>query len=264
MTGKQCVNWQSYDGEDRVVSAREIHLSLEERTTSVFAVKSLIPSLDDAVERFEAGELAVVSGPTKNGKSLFCQSLTVNFARQGQPSLWFSYELTPKGFLGAFPAVPDLYMPMKLRDHDLKWMEDRIEESFQKYHTRIVFIDHLHFCVDMARTRMPSIEIGQVIRRLKGIAVAKEMVIFLLCHTTKGKHEGTLSYESIRDSSFVSQESDTVFMIQRKPDMGENQARLRVEFHRRTGVMDRIVDLVKVGGLLQEVHRGQDGGRMAA
>jgi len=253
MQEKQRVNWADYNGDDRVISAHEMTLTIDRRQNSIFKVKSLLPSLDQAIEYFEAGELVVVSGPTKNGKSLFCQSLTQNFSRQGQPVLWFSYELTPRGFLGSFPSLPELYMPMKLRGHDMGWMENRIDESFEKYRTRIVCIDHLHYCLDMARTKNPSIEIGQVIRRLKGMAVEKEIVIFLLCHTTKGRHEGTLNYECIRDSSFVSQESDTVLMIQRKLDLGESRSRLRVEFHRRTGVMERMVDLIKVNGLLQEL-----------
>ena len=252
MAEEQRVNWQEYSGEDRVVSAHEMALAIDRCRDSIVKVKSLLPSLDRAIEHFEAGELIVVSGPTKNGKSLFCQSLTQNFSRQGQPVLWFSYELTPRGFLGSFPILPELYMPMKLRGHDLGWIEDRIDESFTKYRTRIVIIDHLHYCLDMARTRNPSIEIGQVIRRLKGMAVDKEIIVFLLCHTKMGKHDGTLSYESIRDSSFVSQESDTVLMIQRKQDIGENRARVRVEFHRRTGVMEKYVELVKIDGLLRE------------
>ena len=77
-------------------------------------------------------------------------------------------------------------------------------------------------------------------------------MVFLLCHTTKGKADGTLSYENIRDSSFVSQESDCVLMIKRTPDDGENTARARVEFHRRTGVLEKTVDLIKVDGLLHE------------
>jgi hypothetical protein len=201
------------------------------------------------------GELVTISGPTKNGKTLLAQTLTVNFYKQKSPALWFTYEVPARQFLSQFPELPTIYMPSKLKAHALDWLEDRIMESFLKYHTRITFIDHLHYLVDMARMKSPSIEIGTVVRRLKGIAVANEFVIFLLCHTTKGKQDGMLSYESIRDSSFVSQESDTVFMVQRKPDFGENAARLRVEFHRRTGVMEKTVDLVKEGGLLYEADK---------
>jgi RecA-family ATPase len=252
MTEKQQQNLRDYNGEDRVISSQEMKLTLERRTDSTIKVKSQIPTLDRYIEDFRDGELITISGPTKNGKTLLAQTLTVNFAKQGKPALWFTYEVPARQFLSQFPELPMLYMPSKLKAHALDWLEERIFESFAKYHTRIIFIDHLHYLLDLAKMKTPSIEIGAVVRRLKGIAVSNEMVIFLLCHTIKGKQDGTLSYESIRDSSFVSQESDSVFMVQRKPQCGENAARLRVEFHRRTGVMERTVDLLKINGLLQE------------
>lgn len=245
-------NWNEYQGDDRVISSHEMGLLLSAQKTARVSVKSLMPTLDHYIEDFRGGEVIAISGPTKNGKTLLAQSLTANFEKQGQPSLWFSFEVPARQFLSQFPEMPFLYMPAKLKPHALDWLEDRIAESFEKYRTRIVCIDHLHYLLDIARMRTPSIEIGAVVRRLKGIAVNREIVIFLLCHTVKGKQDGTLSYESIRDSSFVSQESDTVFMVKRTPDDGENTARLRVEFHRRTGVMEKIVYLVKVGGLLRE------------
>ncbi len=253
MIGERREKLRDYKGEDRVVSSHEMKLALDRRPEAVIRVKSLIPSLDHYIEDFRAGELIPISGPTKNGKTLLAQTLTVNFEKQNQPSLWFTYEVPARQFLSQFPELPTIYLPAKLRAHALDWLEERILESFEKYHTRIVFVDHLHYLVDMARMKSPSLEIGTVVRRLKGIAINNELVVFLLCHTIKGKQEGTLSYESIRDSSFVSQESDSVLMIQRKPDMGENAARLRVEFHRRTGVLEKVVDLIKVNGLLQEV-----------
>ena len=134
----------------------------------------------------------------------------------------------------------------------MDWFDDRVQESFLKYNTRIIFVDHLHYLVDLARQKQVSLEIGTIIRRLKTLAVQGDFLIFLLCHTTKGKQDGTLSYDSIRDSSFISQESDAVILIQRKPEIGENAARVRVEFHRRTGVLERTVDLIKVNGFLRE------------
>jgi len=65
--------------------------------------------------------------------------------------------------------------------------------------------------------------------------------------------EDGLSYESIRDSSFISQESDCVLMIKRDKDRGETAAKLSVEFHRRTGVWEKMIDLKKENGYLVEV-----------
>ncbi len=243
---------KNYRGPDQVITSFEFKAALGKKKETAVNVRSLIPSLDAAIDGFQDGELISISGPTKNGKTLLAQSLTVNFSKQQIFSLWFSFEVPARQFLSQFPALPLIYMPSKLKAHAMPWIEERIIESFIKYRTRVIFIDHLHYLVDLARMKNPSIEIGQVIRTLKMLAVNEGFIIFLLCHTTKGKNESDLSYESIRDSSFVSQESDSVFMIKRTPDEGENRARLRVEFHRRTGILESVIDLIKVNGYLQE------------
>jgi len=181
--------------------------------------------------------------------------MTVNFAKQGKPALWFTYEVPARQFLSQFPELPMIYMPRQLKAYAMDWLEERIKESFLKYRTRIVIIDHLHYLFDIQRSKNPSIDIGAIIRKLKGIAVSQEMIVFLLCHTTKGKESGALSYENIRDSSMVSQESDTVLMVKRTPNDGENTARVRVEFHRRTGVLEKVVNLQKQRGLLYEADK---------
>ena len=256
-------NLKNYQGDDQVVTSYELKAKFRDRGDSIVNVKSLIPSLDAAIEGFQGGELISISGPTKNGKTLLAQTLTVNFTKKQAFPLWFSYEVPVRQFLSQFRDLPLIYLPSKLKAHAMDWLEERIKESFEKYNTRIIFIDHLHYLLDLARMKNPSIEIGQVIRRLKTMAVNSEFIIFLLCHTTKGKNEADLSYESIRDSSFVSQESDCVLMIKRTPEDGETAARLRVEFHRRTGVLEKVIDLIKANGYLQEhsYHDRKEGTR---
>lgn len=246
-------NLKEYSGDDQIISSHEMDPKLKESPDSIIRVKSFIPSLDTAIEDFRDGELIVISGATKMGKTLLAQTLTMNFEKQQHFSLWFSFEVPARQFLSQFPEMPLIYLPQKLKAHVMPWIEERIQESFLKYHTRIIFIDHLHFLFDIARTRNPSLEIGTVVRRLKTLAVNNGFIIFLLCHTTKGKSENNLSYESIRDSSFISQESDCVLMIKRRPEVAGNAARLSIEFHRRTGILEKMVDLIKIDGLLQEV-----------
>jgi hypothetical protein len=253
MTAKRLQSLKDYSGEDRVISAPELSLALESIAEPVVTVKSGIPTLDKHTEGFQSGEVYAVSGYTKGGKTLLCQSFTVEMIKQQIFPLWFSYEVPARQFLSQFQGVPFLYMPSRLRAHDMGWLNDRIMEAFLKYRTRVVFIDHLHYLFDIARSRNPSLDIGAVIRRLKSMAVEHGLIIFLLCHTTKGKSAGNLTCESIRDSSFVSQESDSVLMIQRTPKDGENCAQVRIEFHRRTGVLEKVVKLEKVGRYLREV-----------
>jgi KaiC/GvpD/RAD55 family RecA-like ATPase len=60
-------------------------IEFEERPESIINVKSFIPSLDKWVDGFRDGELISISGPTKGGKTLLAQSLTVAFAKQQYP-----------------------------------------------------------------------------------------------------------------------------------------------------------------------------------
>jgi predicted ATP-dependent serine protease len=241
----------------KIISSHEMVLRLkaqgEERP--LVNVRSKLPSLDKAISNFHDGELIAVSGPTKMGKTLLCQSLTKNFAEQQHYSLWFSYEVTPRGFINGFDLedMPLFYMPEALRARSLEWVEEKILQGLEQKNTRIVFIDHLHYLFDLVQKANISLTIGNVIRRLKTLAVTHHLIIFLLCHTTKPGGEGPeLSYNSIRDSSFVSQEADSVFMIQRT---GETLGEMRVEFHRRTGCFGVMIPLVKVGKYLMEEER---------
>jgi archaellum biogenesis ATPase FlaH len=256
MIEEKPMNLSEYKGEDEIISSQEMVLRFQQKPESILNLKSYIPSLDTAVDGFREGELIVISGPTKNGKTLLAQTLTEAFIRQQYYPLWFSFEVPIRQFLSQFPKLPMIYMPAKLKPHAMNWFEERVQEGFEKYHTRIVICDHLHYLIDLARIRNPSIEIGQIIRRLKSLAVEKEFLIFLLCHTTKGASEDNLSFESIRDSSFVAQESDSVLMIKRVPEDGENAARVRVEFHRRTGVLEKKIYLLKIKGFLVEKEQG--------
>lgn len=251
---------KDYDGEDKIVTSYELQMMLKKEKKAEFVnAMSGIPGIDQACEGFRDGELITISGPTKNGKTLFAQTLTNNFCRRAYPPLWFSFEVPARQFLSQFEKTPLIYMPKKLRSRAWDWFEERCMESFVRFNTRIIFIDHLHFLVDLAKQAQMSLEIGTIIRKLKTLAVENNFVIFLLCHTKMGKHEETLSYESIRDSSFISQESDSVIMVRRTPqENDETLAQARVEFHRRTGVMERMVYLKKIGGYLCEVEMKQE------
>jgi len=206
------------------------------------------------MEGLQNGELISISGPTKHGKTLLAQTMTYNMVQRDQEyPLWFTFEVPPKQFLSRFPGgIPMIYMPTKLKNNSLEWLYERCLEAHAKYFTRCIFIDHLHYLVDMARIKNTSLEIGNVIRKLKLFAVQNNFVIVLLCHTTKLNDGEDLSFQNIRDSSLIAQESDCVIMVRRTPKDGEDTAKARVEFHRRTGVLEKYVGLVKVNGLLKE------------
>jgi replicative DNA helicase len=235
----------NYDGEDRVISRFEMEERLKnEKNPYRFFLK--IPSLDNLVDGFETGELIIISGPTKHGKTTLAKTFTERLAEQKINCLWFSYEMPPKQLLKKFPENVLFYLPAVLKSKSLIWIEERIWEAKIKYDVRTVFIDHLHFLFDLAQLRHPSLQIGTLVRQLKGIAIKHNVLIFLICHLTKTKTERLPALEDLRDSSFIAQESDCVLTIFRllKGEEDSNRAKLTIHTHRRTGVMRKSINLI--------------------
>lgn len=241
----------NYSGPDQVVTSFELDDILAQSSDQALCVKSKMPRLDKLLEGFESGELIAISGPRKSGKTLFAQSLTVNFLPV--KSLWFSYELTLKQFLRTFSELPLFISPLKLKAYSLPWLKERILEALVKHGIGVVFIDHLHFLFDLVRVKNTSLEIGQVVRFLKTMAIKYNLIIFLLCHMRKVDLKEEPTDADVRDSSLVSSESDTGLIIWRLTDT-DNQAIVKVAYSRRTGVLDKTFKIAKINGLLREVQ----------
>lgn len=246
---------KDYAGEDEVVTSFDIkhELSTQEKPIKCYTGFAEL-DMADSMDGMEAGELIVLSGPRKNGKTLFGQTITENLYKDDVQCLWFSFELTPRQFIDRFPNLPVFMMPKKMKAYALDWLKERILEGIVKFGISVVFIDHLHFLFDMARVRNVSLEIGQVIRQLKTLAIELNLVIFLMCHTNKIQAiQNDMSDDALRDSSFVSQESDACLMIWRLKDT-MNRACVKLCYSRRTGAWEKSFQLYKINGLLREYH----------
>jgi len=241
----------SYEGKDRILSSHDISKAIREEETPI-QIKSGIPALDYFIDGFQGGELTVISGLTGNGKTLFAQTLTNNFDEQGIKAVWFSYEVMTANFLKSFGEdLPLFYMPSRLTENSLSWINTRIHEAKLKYQIQAVFVDHLHFIVTMNRSNI-SIEIGQCMRAIKKMALQYNVAFFLVAHTQKIKQDVELGLGDTRDSSFIEQEADNVFYIWRTKK--ENQAILKIAKNRRNGIFDKKITLYKVGHYLEELH----------
>jgi replicative DNA helicase len=240
--------WEKYDGEDKVISSYELKEEIEKQKQAdkeALKVYTKIPKLDFNIDGFREGNLVVISAPPKNGKTTLCQTFTNNFAKDGIKSTWFSFEVPMGEFLQKFEEVPLFYTPKQMKDKSLEWLEERIVESIAKFDTKVVFIDHLHYIVDMNKSYQNfSVQIGSTMRELKKIALKYNIIIFLVAHM---KHTGFSNEHGpnvidIRDSSFVGQESDIVMMIWReaKGDEMLDSAFLAVRAHRRTGKLCKV------------------------
>lgn len=254
-----------YAGPDRVVSSIEYAEIVKKRgAVDRPTFYSGIKPLDEAVKGFQPGELIVVSGPTGMGKTLFVDT-TIRYMRETKNlSLFFSFEVTPETIALAHNTPETvLFLPLEHVAMDLEWIRWRCLEAKMKFNCQAVFIDHLHYVIDMGTKNNMSLEIGRVMRFLKkDIALAMNLAVFIVCHVKQLDMESEPAIHHLRDSSFVAQEADMVLMIWRRWDLDfagnkldtrlQGLAMLAVQKARRTGVMGLKIKVRKEGVKLAE------------
>lgn len=285
LRGKQLLEREQllsgYEGPDRIVTSHEMAEELKNTDDSVFQIATGVKSLDRLTDGVEAGELIVVTGPTGEGKTTLLMSITKNMAEAAINSVWFTLEVTPRQFLQKLikssgeetPVLPLFYLPHagledaeeayvksweqkhKRRYEMVDWIEDRIIEAKVKVEKdgnllKAVFIDHIHQIFPMAKMQNVSLEIGDLVARIKNIALTHNLVIFLIAHT-KDDPQGTgrePRKEDIRDSGLITRLADTIIGVWRiknsndgtkqkreEIDEEDKKAKVRVFKNRRTG-----------------------------
>lgn len=256
----------NYSGPDKVVSSLELAEELKNTEESMFIIPTGIKTFDRLHSEsnksdeggVEAGELILVTGPTGEGKTSFLMSITKNMALKNVASVWFTLEVTPRQFLkkiigDASNPVPLFYVPKENTDNQINWIQDRIIEAKVKYNAKVIFIDHIHQIFSIARMDAKSnlsFELGDLVAKIKKIAIDHNLVIFLIAHS-KDDPSGTAREprkEDIRDSGLISRLADSIVGVWRvtnddKIDNNKREAlsefdtksKVRVFKNRRTG-----------------------------
>lgn len=249
-------------GEDAVILSTQVkaELKCKPQTPTYY---SGLGQLDHVLGGFKEGEVIVVAAPTGQGKTLFLQTLTDRFAKKGINGLWFSYEVGLEDLIERFGNdLPVFAVPRKTIGASIEWLETRIWEGKAKFNTKVVYIDQLHFLVNMgllSKSGNTSLAIGVLMRDLKRIALETNTIIFLATHLTKTDgRQSTIN--DIRDSSFIAQEADIVLLLNRTTGGYEvggddvlylNEAKLRIDKNRRKGTL-KSINLYYENGRFQE------------
>ncbi len=189
---------QQYDGDDRVIPIQEAveELNIQKDKYQLF---SKIPRLDEIVGGFREGQLVVVSAPTGQGKTSMMQTFTENF---DEKCLWFTYEVGLEEFIEKFSEIPLFYLPRQLKQNSLVWLENKIIEAKAKFGCKVIFIDHLHYLLEMqkmAEAKSISLLVGMMMRELKKMAIHHEIIIFLVSHMRKILYDRLPEIEDLRD-----------------------------------------------------------------
>lgn len=235
------------------------------------------PELDKITEGFCPGELIILSAPTKSGKTTFCQSLTLNLAEHNQSVLWFTLEMSWQELTRKFLKMSDnkielpIFYPIDNSKLCVTWIQELAEKAIQEKNIKLIIIDHLHFLLPLRDFHSNiSFLVGGIVRDIKKVAVNLGIPIILICHPGMVAEDVEISWRNIRDSSFITQESDFTIMMQRvyrkekdsKEKIATNEAKISVELNRRTGAVGKIQlshvngrfrDLLDIGSAKQQV-----------
>lgn len=220
-------NLKEYQGEDKIITFSD---KREEVGKEEFKwdIRSGFFSLDAAVKGFRPGNLCIISGPTAQGKTSLSVSITNNIVKQGDKVLWFPFEGEIHDFLSRLSGVTtEGFIPKKLKSNNMLWVKQRIEEAKLKHNIKAVFLDHLHYLIDLGMAMgNSSLTMGNTVRGIVSMAREYEVVVFLVAHIRKLTTVDTQgnfrkpSMEDIRDSSLIAQECDQAILMWRKQATG--------------------------------------------
>lgn len=236
---------RDYEGADKVISSLEL-LEKIKNDPPERQILSGYPELDAILEGFREGQLVVLSGITKHGKTSMAVELTVRMAQE--KPLWLPFEEPAIDLVRKFTErnaePPMFYTPERMTLNTLDWIEQKIVESRVKFGSKLIFIDHLGFIQDSERAHGDenmAYKIERIVRSLKRMAVRWNVVIVLLAHLTKTKIDTNPSFDDLKGSSAIAQEADTVMLLWRKTERRNgqlcitNEVNLSVQANRRTG-----------------------------
>lgn len=247
-----------YRGEDKIISFNEIAERIrneKEETKFMSGYKGL----DDLLKGFRPQQLIVVSALTGSGKTSFLMDMTCKLKEQNP--LWFPFEEGAEELIRKFiergEEPPKAFTPENMKSNTMEWIESKIVESIAKYDTHIVFIDQLDFIVSM-KGENHSLNVGQTMRDLKGLAKKWNVVIFIICHLTKARMDNQPTLEDLKGSSSIGQEADSVILLWResKRQGGEmiitNNVNVSVQKNRRHGKTGNIRMVYENGKFIEK------------
>lgn len=218
---QQLVN---YEGQDKIVSSHELAEKLGKMP--------VLPKFPTGLPTFdrlfaggvEGGELIVITGPSGDGKTTLLTSITRTFIKNGSKVAWFSLEVTPQQLFRKFTEggdeLPLFFLPQETIENTIMWLVKRMVEAIVKYDVNVICIDHLHQIITTdVLSRYPSLDIADIVSKIKQMALQYNIPIFLIAHSTDNKEsDREPKMKDIRDSGMISRLADTVIGVWRIPN----------------------------------------------
>ena len=182
------------------------------------------------------GDLIAIAGMPGEGKTSWAMNLTKNFIRQGHKVLFFSYEMNVEMVWEKFETMgvqktDMIYVPRKIITGSTTWIENQVRKAKEEKGVKFIVIDHLSFLTgkigsDSKMSENYSVALTNIVRDLKDLARAEDVIIILPVHVRKQangfKKNDELDMNSIAHTAGVAQLSDLVFIMQREKRKDSN------------------------------------------
>lgn len=192
---------------------------------------------------FREGDVTVIAGIPGEGKTTVGRMFTLNFAKAGIPSLWFSHEMTMRELWDSFEKmgadkslisfVPDFL------EADIQWMFDTIDKAIAEQGIKAVFIDTLG---DVERSRERGVVenystvLKQICKSFRDFAVKRHIMIFEIAHCTKQTRSNSneTGNPDIADSNGIAAAATNIFHVWRDNE-SDNLSYVKIGKSRRDG-----------------------------
>lgn len=230
--------------EESVILPLPVAAQLEGQDTSN-VINSGFQELDDCMDGgFREGDFTIISGVPGDGKTTLCRMLTLNFAANNLPSLWFSHEMSNRELWDSFVKMgADMnlisFVPQTLEE-DLDWMFVHIAKAVKFHGVKVVFIDTLG---DIVKSVKDQRELGnyatylaQICKDLRKFAIENKIMIVAVAHATKQTRSNSneTNNSDIANSNGIPAAATNIFHVWRDKD-SDNLSYVKIGKSRRDG-----------------------------
>jgi len=208
-------------------------------------INSGFQCIDDCLDGgFREGDFTIISGVPGDGKTTLGRMFTLNQAKIGIASVWFSYEMTNRELWDSFDKMGAdtsliSYVPMELQD-DIEWIFRHIDQAIKQYNIKAVYIDTLGDIVKSVKNQNElsnyATYLSQICKDLRKYAIQNKIMIFAVAHAVKNTRRGSNETDNadIANSNGIPAAATNIFHVWRDNE-SDNLSYVKIGKSRRDG-----------------------------